>query len=45
MIIINFLDQRFEGMQPVIASVAFTRERAKLFAEKMLESVKEGNYV
>lgn len=45
MIIIDFLDQRFEGMQPVIASVALTRERAKLFAEKMLESVKEGNYV
>lgn len=41
MIIIIFLDQRLESTQPFIASVALTRERAQLFAEKVLEFLKE----
>lgn len=43
MIIINFLDRRLKGEQPVIASMALTRERAMLFAEKMLNSLKGRN--
>lgn len=41
MVVINFLDQPNEGRQNIIASVALTQQRAKLFAERLLESIEK----
>lgn len=39
MVVINFLDQPGDGQQNIVASVALTQQRAKLFAEKLLSAI------
>ena len=41
MVVINFLDQPSEGRQNIIASVALTPQRAKIFAEKILAALEK----